>query len=455
MNPKIATREQRLNALSAYYGLPGTLVNGFSLGKQMIRTFSQSNFDEILHTLYLLNSISGAGVVIHGARGCSSAEIYFNTLENENYWVSTDLDEKDSILGGEAKLKRAIEKISKHDPSIIFVVTTPIVCINADDISITEVLSEESGIPIIPIYCDGFKSRIGINGYDVASHSLAKSLFKPAQPYEKRINIISISEEERDIYELKRLLNLLGLEVNVFPRFASISNFKLATGAKASISVNTDFSDYLGKYLEEYYDIPFLQPSMPVGIESTNEWLKAVGEKFAIKDEVESLIQNETKQFDFSTYKIIRDKKIYVSSQSSISIGISGFLKELGAELVGLTISHLDDVNLSHFKNLEGNFPLHIAQGQAFELVNILKRVKPDLYIGGAGQAALAAKLGIPAISTYRLGLIGYSGAKRLAEKINNAFINPCFIHKFSTISIYKDQWYQKSPNWHIKQEVR
>lgn len=455
MNPKIATREQRLNALSAYYGLPGTLVEGFSQGKQMIRTFSQSNFDEILHTLYLLNSISKAGVVIHGARGCSSAEIYFNTLENENYWISTDLDEKDSILGGEAKLKRAIENISKHDPAIIFVVTTPIVCINADDISITEVLSEESGIPIIPIYCDGFKSRIGINGYDVASHSLAKSLFKPAELCEKRINIISVSEEERDIFELKRLLISLGLEANVFPRFAPISNFTLATGAKASISVNPDFSDYMGKYLEEYYDIPFLQPSMPVGIKSTNEWLKAVGEKFAIKDEVESLIQNETKQFDISKYKIIKDKKIYVSSQSSISIGISRFLKELGAELVGLTITHLDDVNLSQFKNLEGNFHLHIAQGQGFELVNILKRVKPDLYIGGAGQAALAAKLGIPAISTYRLGLIGYSGAKRLAEKIKNAFINPCFIRKFSTTSIYKDQWYQKSPNWHIKQEVR
>jgi nitrogenase molybdenum-iron protein alpha chain len=455
MNQKIATREQRLNALSAYYGLPEALVGGFYQAKQMIRTFSQSNFDEILHTLYLLHSISGAGVVVHGARGCASAEMYFNAVENENNWVSTDLDEKDSILGGEAKLRKAIEKISKHNPSVVFVVTTPIVSINADDISVTEELSEELGIPVIPIYCDGFNSRVGINGYDVASHSLAKNLFAPVASSENRINIISVSEEAKDIQELNRLLSMSGLEANVFPRFTSISNFKLAAGAKASISVNPDFSDYLGKYLEENYNIPFLQPSMPVGIKSTNEWLLTLGEKFRLIDKIENLIQNESKKFEVYKYEIVKGKRIYVSSSTSISIGIARFLKEMGAELAGMTITHLDAVNLSHLRKLEGDFQLHIAQGQAFEQVNILKRVKPDLYIGGAGQAALAAKLGIPAISTYRLGIIGYSGAKRLAERIKNALLNPNFIHKLSSPSIYKDQWYQKSPNWHIKQEVR
>jgi len=59
----------------------------------------------------------------------------------------------------------------------LFVVTTPVVAINNDDVeAVVDELHEEYNIPVVPVYSDGFRSKTGITGYDVALHAMLKNL---------------------------------------------------------------------------------------------------------------------------------------------------------------------------------------------------------------------------------------------------------------------------------------
>ncbi|MDR1765674.1 MAG: hypothetical protein LBR77_06240, partial [Lachnospiraceae bacterium] len=67
-----AIREKRLNAIGAYFGTVGGALHELYDGRlaQRVRTFSQDKDSDILYALQAIGTIRGAGIVIHGPRGC-------------------------------------------------------------------------------------------------------------------------------------------------------------------------------------------------------------------------------------------------------------------------------------------------------------------------------------------------------------------------------------------------
>ncbi len=227
---KVISREKRASTLTAYQGINKVLLEDLSVTeiRQRIRTFSQGNKDEIIHALALLSRIKNTPVILHGAIGCSAAELYFYKETAEGTWYSTDLNERDTIMGGDDKLRKTLERVYyKYRPKAIFVVSTPVVAINNDDInSIILELEEELDTKIISVYTDGFKTKAGINGTDIVLHSLARYIGESGahsgieKPEEDFINLISITENESAVKELTRLFEELNVSYNVIPQFA-------------------------------------------------------------------------------------------------------------------------------------------------------------------------------------------------------------------------------------------
>lgn len=459
-------REKRLKTLSAYLGGAQALLQelGQESVKQRIRTFTQAAEDDVLHVLRLIQQINDAAVVIHGPRGCSAGQLYFGMAGEQKRWSVTNLDEKDTIMGGEASLREAIVTLyHRHHPPVIFVVTTPVVAINNDDVfSVIEELKEELPVMIVPVYADGFKSRTAVTGYDAALHALLKYVPFNKGPAEKAfVNLLSIAENEQDIGELERLIHALGLATNVLPHSARLHNFAAAPQAKASISLNDDECDYLGRVLEENYKVKFIHPSPPVGINGTRQWLAALARAAGLEKKADEIHAQEYDRLKpLLERPDCRNSKVYVNLPAAAAFAVSGLLTELGASVIGLTVDHIDELHraaLAEIAERQPELSIHVAQGQSFEQANILRRLEPHVYIGRAADAVWAAKCGVAAIAVEQLPIMGYRGVAAVFRQLRKALLNRSFAENLKNNATlpYQKSWYAKSSNWHIKLEVK
>jgi nitrogenase molybdenum-iron protein alpha chain len=465
----IAIAERRLGTIDAYYGPAEPLIEGFKDGQyfaQRIRTLSQTKGDEITSVIRLLHQIKDTVTIVHGARGCSSILHFLEAYDGKGAPVfSTNLTEDNSIMGAEEKLRTVIlAAFERYNPKAVFVVTTPIVAINNDDVqSVAAELGEELNIPVIPIYSDGFKSKIAANGYDIAFLALAGYLVPEAAETEKElVNIITSIEHKEDIDYLAAAVNTLKLKPNIFPRYSDINSFKNSSGASSSIGLRTE-SRVLGEFLEKERKVPFYLLPPPIGIAGTSRWLGSLADKYGRQKETQELISlNERRIKENSELEPVLNlggKKVYVSGETVVAIALAELVKEFGGEVAGLTLSSLDKntaIILEESIRKNGwNFNIHIGDGQVFEQANILLRLKPDIYLGELGQAVHAARLGIPSVDYSALPLYGYDSAVNLIKKIIQAYSNKSFVEKLASLgSGYSDSWLGKNPNWYIKQEV-
>ncbi len=462
-------REKRLQTVSAYLGEAGTLLQELKRGelKQRIRTFSQAAADDLLSVLHLLNGLDDVAVVIHGPRGCSASQLYFDGFnERKNPWAVTNLDEHDTIMGGDESLRQAIIKLhNRYHCAGIFVVATPVVAINNDDVfSVVEELRQELGVLIIPVYTNGFKSKTGMTGYDTVLHAALKHLpFAEGERTKQgaEVNVLAVTENRQDMKEIKRLLAALNLEANFLPRSGTLQSFMNAVRAQVSIGVNPDHCDYLGRVLAAYYQVPFLRLRPPLGIQGTQAWLAELGKALGLERQVcalhkteKSLVAVEIARYNFTQVKV------YINLPAALAWGVADLVEELGAQVAGLSVSHIDQLHqpwLEDFSRTHPDISLHVAQGQPFEQANILRRLQPDVFIGHAFDALWAAKSGIAAMAVDHLSILGYQGVVTVARQLKKALANRNFGQELqeSTTLPYQAPWYGKNPNWHIKLEVK
>ena len=153
----IPTREKRTAALSNYHGALGQLISDTEGEiEQRLRTFSQAGNDEILYALAILATIRGASVVVHGSAGCSGAWKYFNWIQTAPIYT-TGLNERNTILGGDDELRKAVRLALRHGAAAVFIVGTPVTAISNDDVSsVILEISEETDVPVLFINTDGF-----------------------------------------------------------------------------------------------------------------------------------------------------------------------------------------------------------------------------------------------------------------------------------------------------------
>lgn len=462
---KILTREKRTSAITAYQGtnkkLQDILTDQESI-QQRIRTFSQDKKDEVYEALRLLTTIKDAVIIVHGTLGTAAVELSFVHLEKSPVWYSTNLDERDTILGSDEKLRKTVYRAyEKHHPKVIFIVGTSVVAINNDDInSVIIELEEELSIRILSIYTDGFKTKAEINGIDIVLHALGKYIVEEQEKLGQAdvVDVISVTESKKNLAGLQSLISELGISCNILPQSASIDQIRKAGKAYVALAVNEDEGDVFLQSLQEKTGVSVIRSRIPIGVKGTSSWFLDLAKAFHLSDKAAGLIAVQEKTFAaYVEEKPFLGKTVFIGLPTRAAVETAIFLQSLGFEITGLSIPYVDALNKDILSKLPEDLFIKIGEGQPFELANILADKKPDFYISTAGLTAWTASLGVIPISIENLTLYGYSGAHELIERLAEAEKSnglAIYLHERSNF-VYKQSWLKKSADWHIKQEVK
>ena len=332
---------------------------------------------------------------------------------------------------------------------------------------------------ILPLHCAGFKTKIVATAYDVVYHAILKYLINQDEEqrepvivdeaeratYEesrkRTVNLLNVASMSRgDELELTRLLNALGLEVNVLPCFAAPKRFVQAKDAALSVSICATHDDYFVEHLKELYGVPFVLNTIPIGTSHVRKWLFEIAEFFNIRERAERLVAHEEALIRSAIEPFrtsLQRKRVFVSA-GEIRAGAQSILlqEDLGMEILAVRAHHYDKYGDVLFQDLEPNLPVNVAASQPFEQVNLLKRLKPDLYVGHVGGNVWAAKSGIPVLTIFgpNNNYMGYRGIFEVASRLHRVLRNPSYYTTLGQTAKlpYKESWYKSDPFTFIRE---
>lgn len=464
---KVLTREKRLSTISHYNGTLKQLksdVKGEEI-PQRIRTFSQVAEDEVISAIGLLGKIGQSAIVVHGAIGCSASGVYFNQ-DTPIQWYSTNLHERDTILGGDGLLRNAIYRACRElNPKTVFIVGTPVVAINNDDVnSVILELEDELNIKIISVYTDGFKTKTPASGYDIVLHALLKYIVAEGPHesgvHEDFINVVTVSENTENLLSIVNILSDLGINFRLLPQFSDIDGIGAARRAKATIVLNEDEGALFAEGLEDLFNVPYIRTNAPIGIKGTRDFIFTIAKVLNIEERAKVYTERKEKEIQaLIRSEILKDKKIFLDANlynlSEFSDLISGF----GGKIVAAGIPYVDLQNrryLESLENIDDETPVVVGIGQLFEKANILNKTPADYYISLNYNAVFAAQYGCKPISLLKKGYYGYDGVKNFINLIKEADRQEVLQKKAANKDrFYKPTWLKRSSNWYVKQEVK
>lgn len=473
--PEVAIREVRLGSVTGFQGTAKELVNCARCGelKDKGRSFSQCLGCSTSNAACTTILIQDAAVISHGPVGCSSCfhEFAFTYRVNselrevknptQRKIYSTNLEEKDTIYGGAKKLESAIREVYKRaNPKAIFIVTTCAAGIIGDDVeSVANAAEAELGIPVVAIFCEGFRSKMWTTGFDAGYHGIARKIIKP--PKEKRNIINVINFWGSDIFG--EWFKEFGYTPNYITPYATVESLAHSSEAVATVQACATLGSYLGAALEQEYGVKEIQTSPPYGIAQTDRWFRELGQIIGKEKEVEIFLEKKKEEYMPKIEELrkkLKGKTAYVTAGASHGHSLLGLLRELGMEATGAAIFHHDPVydngsvesdTLQHVVNDYGDVPnYNVCNKQEFELVNVLNRVHPDILLARHGGMTLwGAKLGIPSllIGDEHYGM-GYEGLVRYGERILETIENDEFVTNLKEHSLnpYTKWWLEQEP---------
>ncbi|MDR1135860.1 MAG: nitrogen fixation protein NifE [Clostridiales Family XIII bacterium] len=443
--------------------------------KSADRTFSQGLQCQQINSISCVLSMSDSAFIIHSPQGCSGcvsggADGYrvgqahrgVKLIKSPRVIV-TNLDENDIIRGGEAKLREAIRIAGeRYDPKMIFIFTSCASGIIGDDVDAIAADAQTPDGPIlIPIHCDGFRSKICASGFDAAFIAIKKYLL-PKEPRKKSSGLVNLfaptSISYKDQLEIERLLALFGATVNYIPFYSSYEKIQMITAAEASTSICKVFADEFMKELEESYGIPFAHTVMPIGIRNTDKWLLGIAALLGKEAPAREYIEKEHKRVQPKLDEIkgrLEGKRVFICGGTGRSFAAAALIDDFGMQLVGLETPTYDfdaQIDIEYLNGIHKNYVVDVANMQPFEQVNLVNHLKPDVFIG---VPAWSARLGLPTTHVLdpKRPTMGYDGIVYLGEKIAEQVENAGFNRKLAPYARlpYKKSWYEQDAFKYIR----
>ena len=494
--PTCPNREQRAHGINVWYGQASQLLIEAREGKLQAkdRDFQQTSGCALNFYLAVrLNTIRDAAVIYHAPVGCSASSLGYRELYRhvpvslgrpENYdlhWITTNIQENDVVYGAGNKLRYAIREAERrYSPQAIFILTSCTSGVIGEDIegAVSE-LQPYIKAKIVPVHCEGVRSRLVQTGYDAFWHGVLKYLVKkPEKKQKDLINVASmLSYTWQDRLEIKRILGKIGLRPNIVPEFASVDQLEQLSEAAVTAPLCPTYTDYLSKGLEQEYGVPyFLYPS-PMGIRNTDEWLRKIGEFTGKESEVENLIEEEHKVWQ-PKIDALREQflKLKDNGEKLTVLGSLGqgrllaqlpFFDEIGLSSPAAMSQDFDNLILDEVEQLigtVGDFKILVNTFQAAEQAHLTRELDPDIALTCPFQGcSFKREKGLTRIHSLRADALprsaqsGYAGAVACASFLLQSWTSKSFQKTMlaKTQDSYKDWWYkQPDPLHYLKKEA-
>jgi len=468
----VATRENRIGSITGYIGTLSDLAEQSGCGtlKGCSRCFSQSSTCLSSCALGQLSVIRDVAVIHHGPSGCSVAgagSYYISRVMAKKrgvttytVYVGTDMNEKDTIFGSADALRRIILEVYKrYSPKAIFVSSSCATGIIGEDIdSVIDDVRDEIDVPIAAVHCEGFKSRIWATGFDISDHAVLSSIVKPPKQKRNTINFKNFFESARP--EIIEIFKNFDLEPIFLYCNSTVEELSHISESLATTCICGTLGNYLGNGLEEKYGVPYIRTINPLGIAGFETWLREIGRVTDRSEAVEKYIAEQRAIYIPQIEEIkkeLKGLKAVLGMGPGYTFEVSRVLNELGIEVVWALAWHYDkkyengDVppSMEYLLDNGVDFEASVADQQNYEVMNILHKYQPDLYLSRhPGSTVWAIKNGTPAVYVADEYMIfGYKHTLEFAQSILDSIHNRSFEKNLARrVKLpYTDWWYQQN----------
>ncbi|ADL52529.1 nitrogenase molybdenum-iron protein alpha chain [Clostridium cellulovorans] len=211
--------------------------------------------------------------IVHGPIGCSYYT--WGTRRNKakaneggdnfiEYVFSTDMQERDVVFGGVAKLKQAIkEAVELFNPGAIGIYATCPVGLIGDDINaVAKEAEAEYGVPVLSFSCEGYKGVSQSAGHHIANNLLLEKVVGTGEKEHKKysINILGEYNIGGDAWEIERVLEKIGYNVvSTLTGDAAFDDIKTAHIADINLVQCHRSINYIAEMLETKYGVPWMK----------------------------------------------------------------------------------------------------------------------------------------------------------------------------------------------------
>jgi len=407
--------------------------------------------------------VEGSMAIIHGSQGCSTymrrhiAEHFNEPIDV----ASSSLNEKGTIYGGEANLRKGLDNAIKlYNPKVVGILTTCLAETIGEDIDrMAADYLEEKGLvdlPVVTVSTPGYGNS-HFEGYFLAVKRIVAELVRQSVRH-KGINIIVPNISPADIREIKRILKMMRVSYILLPDFSDTldralerpyrkmpaGGTKLADiagmgGAQATIQMGVTVDEAIspGHYLESVFGVPLYNVPVPIGVQNTDLFVsllkKLTGNPVpgSLEQERGRLLDCMVDSHKYNAYGksvVFGDpENVYAVACTCLENGISPVVTATGGKggkLADLLKTRLPDARPSAQVLCETDFSRIREKSREMEA---------NIAIGHSGGRYLTEREGIPLVrygfpihdrvGGQRLLSVGYTGTAMLLDRITNTLL--------------------------------
>jgi len=391
----------------------------------------------------VLYPIADALHLVHGPVGCAAYTwdirgALSSGPELHRISCSTDLREREIVLGGEKRLEESLRSlIGRYAPRAAFVYATCVVGVIGDDVfAVCKRVEADVGIPVIAVQSEGFRGTKR-DGYSAATRALLELIgtgdIDKVGPLS--INLMGDFNVAGESWIIKDYFARMGVDVvSVLTGDGRVDEIRRAHGARLNVVQCAGSMTPLAKAMHEKYGIPFIRVSF-FGIEDTAHALYEVAGKLGNKDvtrRAQELVREELgkvlpalKEFK----KDLQGKRagLYVGGAFK-AFSLVRALRQLG---VTVALAGTQTGSREEYEELQAvcdENTIIVDDTNALELANFLVEQDIDVFIGGGKERPIAYKLGLGFCDhnhERKIPLAGFEGAVSFAREIHATATSP------------------------------
>jgi nitrogenase molybdenum-cofactor synthesis protein NifE len=387
----------------------------------------------IADALHLVHGPIGCAVYTWDIRGALSSGPELHRLS-----FSTDLRERHVVFGGEHQLQESLlELIERHSPRAAFVYATCIVGVIGDDVSaICRLVSEQTGIPVIPVQSEGFQGSKK-QGYDAACEALLALIGtgNTAGISKHSVNLLGDFNLAGEIWIIVEYLRRMGVEVVAnLTGDGRVDHIRRAHGASLNLVQCSGSTTRLAMQMQAKYGIPFQKVSY-FGLDDMAAALYGIAEHFKDPVMLEATRKLVAEEIAAVLPVVEQCKADLAGRRAAIYVGgafkaisLVKALRLLGMQtvLVGSQTGSREDYQ--YLSDLCDPGTVIVDDSNPAELSAFLAEGRADLFIGGVKERPLAYKLGVAFCDhnhERKLPLEGFIGMANFAKEVRGSVCSP------------------------------
>ena len=392
----------------------------------------------------VLYPVADALHVVHGPIGCAAYTwdirgAVSSGPELHRLSFSTDLKEMDVIYGGEKKLyKSLLELIDQYEPKAAFIYSTCIIGLIGDDIdAVCKKVSEEKGIPVLPVHSEGFKGTKK-DGYKAACDALMKIVGTGSTEGigKYSINILGEFNLAGEAWIIKDYYEQMGIKVvSTMTGDGRVDDIRRSHGASLNIVQCSGSMVRLAKTMEEKYGIPYLRVSY-FGIEDMSKALYDVASHFSDNPEILQAAKKVVSREVGELYpQLLEFRKALDGKKAAIYVGGAfkafSLIKALDSLGMDVVLAGSQTGNKDDYEGLKGmcdEGTIIVDDSNPVELSKFILEKEADLLIGGVKERPIAYKLGVSFCDhnhERKIPLAGFIGMYNFAKEVYESVMSP------------------------------